>query len=302
MRRILITGGTGQIGTELLRCRWPCDIELIAPTRQELDLSDGDSIERYIDKGAFCAVINSGAYTAVDRAEGDVLTAWKVNALAPAAMAWATKKCDIPIVQISTDYVFDGVKNTPYIEDDPVAPLGVYGASKEAGEQAVRTANPRHVILRTAWVFSAHGTNFVRTMLRLGAERDVVSVVDDQVGCPTAASDIAAVLATITCRLIEDTSAPVGTYCFVNAGDATWYDFAREIFQQRKRAGYSIPTLEAIGTSEYPTPARRPANSRLSSDKLKRDFSVEPRHWPVALKQVLESLSSGTLRNNDQCS
>lgn len=291
MRRILITGGTGQVGTELLRCSWRSDIELVAPTRQELDLSDCDSIEAYIAAGDFCAAINSGAYTAVDQAEGDVLTAWKVNALAPAAMAAATKKCRIPIVHVSTDYVFDGAKKEPYVEDDPVAPLGVYGASKEAGEQAVRTGNSRHVILRTAWIFSAHGTNFVKTMLRLGEERPLIKVVNDQQGCPTAASDIASALATVTLRLTEDEGAPVGTYNFANAGEATWYDLACEIFQQRRSAGYEVPALEPIGTSQYPTPARRPANSRLSTDKLRRDFVVEPRAWSIALRQVLASLS-----------
>ncbi len=291
MRRILITGGTGQVGTELLRCLWPSDIELIAPTRRELDLTDCDTIESYIAAGDFCAVINSGAYTAVDRAESDVLTAWKVNALAPAAMAAATKKSGVPIVHVSTDYVFDGAKDRPYVEDDAVAPLGVYGASKEAGEQAVRTGNPRHVILRTAWVFSAQGANFVKTMLRLGKERTLLKVVNDQHGSPTAASDIASAIATITYRLIESESAPVGTYSFVNAGEATWYDFAREIFLQRRSAGYTVPALEPIRTNQYPTPAQRPANSRLSTDKLKRDFGVEARDWTVALQQVLASLS-----------
>ncbi len=183
-RRILITGGTGQVGTELLRCHWPEDIELIAPARQELDLCDCDRIKSFIAAGSFSAVINSGAYTAVDRAESDILTAWKVNAMAPVAIAAATKDSGIPIIHISTDYVFNGANNAPYVEEDPVGPLGVYGASKEAGEQAVRTGNPRHVILRTAWVFSAHGTNFVKTMLRVADERSVIKVVNDQHGSP----------------------------------------------------------------------------------------------------------------------
>lgn len=295
----MITGGTGQVGIELLRCSWPCDIELVAPTRRELDLSDCDSIYQYITAGDFCAVVNLGAYTAVDRAESDVLMAWKVNALAPAAMSVATRKCGIPIVHISTDYVFDGSNEAFYGEDDPVKPLGVYGASKEAGEQAVRTGNPRHIILRTAWVFSAHGTNFVKTMLRLGAEREALRVVDDQMGCPTAASDVALAIATITCRVIAKPVAPVGTYCFVNAGDASWYSFAREIFRQRKESGFTVPALEAIGTSEFPTAARRPANSRLSTSKLRRDFDLEPREWVVALREVLVSLSKGESESNE---
>lgn len=291
MRRILITGGTGQVGTELLGSSWASDIELVAPTRKELDLSYCDGIEGYISAGDFCGVVNSGAYTAVDRAESDILTAWKVNALAPAAIAAATKRLGIPLVHVSTDYVFDGSKNGPYVEEDPVMPLGVYGASKEAGEQAVRTGNPRHVILRTAWVFSAHGSNFVKTMLRLGEERTLLKVVDDQCGSPTSASDVASAIAAIACRLIEQDTAPLGTYSFVNAGEATWYRFAQEIFQQRKSAGYDAPALEPIRTDQYPTPARRPANSRLATDKLRRDFGIEPRVWTAALQQALVYLS-----------
>ncbi|KOF13394.1 dTDP-4-dehydrorhamnose reductase [Ensifer adhaerens] len=289
-RRILITGGAGQVGTELLGCTWPDDVQLFAPTRRELDLSDCENIVNYIADGDFCGVINCGAYTAVDRAETDVLTAWRINALAPAAIAVATRKHGIPVVHISTDYVFDGRKSEPYSEDDPVAPLGVYGASKEAGEQAIRTGNPRHVIVRTAWVFSAQGANFVKTMLRLGGERPLIKVVNDQCGCPTAALDIASAVAVIILRLIEDGHAPVGTYNFVNDGSATWYDFAREIFEQRRGAGHEVPALEPIGTNQYPTPARRPANSRLSIDKLRRDFAIEPRDWTAALRQVLASL------------
>lgn len=290
-RRILVTGGTGQVGTELLRCRWPIEVELVAPNRHELDLNDCDTIGQYIASGGFSAVINSAAYTAVDRAESDVLAAWKVNALAPAAIAAATKGLDIPIVHVSTDYVFDGTKIGSYVESDPVAPLGVYGASKEAGEQAVRTGNGRHVILRTAWVYSANGTNFLKTMLRLGRERALISVVNDQTGSPTAASDIALALTSIAYRLIEDENAPVGTYNFVNSGHATWFEFACEIFRQRREAGHTVPTVAAISTQQYPTPARRPTNSRLSTEKFCRDFGIDVREWPVALRQVLASIT-----------
>ncbi|OCP35058.1 dTDP-4-dehydrorhamnose reductase [Ensifer sp. LC163] len=286
-QRILVTGGTGQVGTELLRFTWPEDVQIVAPTRQELDLSDCDSIWRYISAGNFSAVINSGAYTAVDKAEREVLTAWKVNALAPAALASASKECDIPLVHVSTDYVFDGEKKSAYVEDDPVAPLGVYGASKEAGEQAVRTGNPRHVILRTAWVFSPHGNNFVKTMLRLGAERNLIKVVEDQRGCPSAASDIAFILATVTCNLIKGKVGGTGTYNFANAGEASWFDFACEIFRQRERAGCKVPRIEAIKTSEYPTSARRPANSALSTKKLQVDYGLSARSWQSALAEVL---------------
>ncbi|WP_046117083.1 dTDP-4-dehydrorhamnose reductase [Ensifer aridi] len=290
MRRILITGGTGQVGTELLRCSWPEDIRLIAPTRTELDLSNCDAVANYVAAGRFSAVINSGAYTAVDKAESDVLAAWKVNALAPAALASAAKVEGIPIIHISTDYVFDGSKDQPYVEDDPVAPLGVYGASKEAGEQAVRTGNPRHVILRTAWVFSEHGTNFVKTMLRLAAERPLIKIVSDQKGSPTAARDIASTIKLIACRLLEDRGAHFGTYNFVNSGEATWYDLGVELFEQQGIAGFGVPVLQAIRTSEYPTPARRPSNSRLSTEKLSHDYGIQPQRWQAALSETLRAL------------
>ncbi|CAN7648002.1 dTDP-4-dehydrorhamnose reductase [Ensifer adhaerens] len=292
MRRILVTGGTGQVGTELLGCSWPDGVQLVAPARAELDLLDPDAIVRYVARGGFSAVINSAAFTAVDKAESDILTAWKVNALAPAALALATKAAGIPIVHISTDYVFDGLKDSPYREDDPVAPLGVYGASKEAGEQAVRTGNSQHVILRTAWVFSSYGANFVKTMLRLGEERPLLRVINDQVGCPTAASDVAAVARMITLRLMEDTGGPCGTYHFVNDGAATWYTFALGLFAQQELAGFKVPKIEAIATEDYPTPARRPRNSQLSTEKLTRDYGVHPRDWRTALENVRRLLSA----------
>jgi dTDP-4-dehydrorhamnose reductase len=288
--KILVTGGTGQVGTELCRFPWAADIEIVAPRRAELDLSNPEAIKTYVADGNFSAVINPAAYTAVDRAESDVVGAWRVNALAAAALAEATKKAGIPLVQVSTDYVFDGSSQSAYRESDPVAPLGVYGASKEAGEQAVRTANPRHVILRTAWVFSPHGNNFVKTMLRLAADRPILRVVDDQRGSPTAAKDIAAVLAAITLRLIADETAPTGTYHFVNAGEVSWCGFAGEIFRQWALTGHKVPDVEAIGTADYPTPARRPAYSGLSTQKLTDQFGITPRKWQDALSDTLSQL------------
>jgi dTDP-4-dehydrorhamnose reductase len=290
MMKILVTGGTGQVGTELRRFPWPHDVEIVSPGRAGLDLNDPEAIKTYVADGSFSAVINPAAYTAVDKAESDVVGAWRVNALAAAALAEATKKAGIPLAQVSTDYVFDGSSRSPYRESDPVAPLGVYGASKEAGEQAVRTANPRHVILRTAWVFSPHGNNFVKTMLRLAADRPILRVVDDQRGSPTAAKDIAAVLAAVTLRLIADETAPTGTYHFVNAGEVSWCGFAREIFRQWALAGHKVPDVEPIGTADYPTPARRPAYSGLSTQKLTDHFGITPRKWQDALNDTLSQL------------
>lgn len=291
-RAILLTGGGGQVGTEFQRLA-PPGFEIVAPGRDQLELADPDSIAAFVSSRPWAAVINSGAYTAVDKAQTDPVTAWKVNALAPAAFAWATAQAGIPLIQLSTDYVFDGSKAAAYVEDDPVGPVSVYGASKEAGEQAVRTGNPRHLILRTAWVVSPHGANFIKTMLRLAETRDRLTVVDDQHGCPTSAADIASALAAIVSRMVDDTTAPTGTYHFVNSGDATWCGFAREVFAQAQAKGLTVPTVEAIPTSAYPTPARRPANSRLDTAKLTRDFGVEPRDWRTAVSEVVETLLAG---------
>ena len=291
-RAILLTGGAGQVGTEFQR-RAPAGFEVVAPRRAELDLTDPDAIAALVASRPWACVINSGAYTAVDKAQSDPLTAWKVNALAPAAFAWATAQAGVPLVQLSTDYVFDGDKPAPYLETDPVGPVSVYGASKEAGEQAVRTGHPHHVILRTAWVVSPFGANFIKTMLRLGAERERLTVVDDQRGCPTAAGDIAETLAVIARRLAEDAHAPAGTYHFVNSGEATWCGLAREVFALAQARGLKVPAVEAIPTSAYPTPARRPANSRLDTAKLTGDFGIEPRPWRDAVSEVVGTLLAG---------
>ena len=286
---ILLTGGDGQVGTELQRLA-PSHWRITAPNEREMDLTDQASIAAVFDAKSWAAVINAGAYTAVDKAETDMATAWRVNALGPAVLAEATAKAGVPLVHVSTDYVFSGQKPGFYVEGDPVAPLGVYGASKEGGEQAVRTGNPRHVILRTAWLVSPHGANFVKTMLRVGAERPSLRVVDDQRGCPTSATDVAAALLTIAARLIADPQAPTGDYHFVNDGEATWCEFARAIFEAAGAYGHATPTVEAITTADYPTPARRPANSRLSTAKIRRDFGIEPRPWPVAMEEIVARL------------
>lgn len=288
--RILITGAIGQVGQELCLYPWPRGVEIVATTRDQLDLANTDAIEAFIANGSFDAVINPAAYTAVDKAESDLATAWRVNALAAAALAAATRKAGIPLLHVSTDYVFDGSKEGAYDEGDPIDPVGVYGASKAAGELAVRTGNPRHIILRTSWVFSRHGNNFVKTMLRLAADRPLLRVVDDQHGCPTAARDIAATLATVALRMIVDPEAPSGTYHFSNHGPVTWCGFAREIFRQRAQAGHPAPDVEGIATADYPTPAKRPTNSILNVEKIATDYAIRPRSWTEALKETLVEL------------
>jgi len=286
---ILVTGGSGQVGNGIAlanRGRF----EIIAPSRSELDLTDPASIETAIASRDWAAIISSGAYTAVDKAESEHSVAFAVNTNAPQMIAQAAAARTIPLLHVSTDYVFDGAKTEPYAEGDAVAPLGVYGASKEAGEQAIRASNVRHIILRTAWVVSPWGNNFVKTMLRLGAERDRLGIVADQYGCPTSAADIAEVLLTLTERLLGDPQAPAGTYHFVNAGEATWFDLASRVFDRAGQHGRKTPELNAIATRDYPTPAKRPANSRLSTAKLQSDYGITPRPWQDAIDDILNTL------------
>jgi dTDP-4-dehydrorhamnose reductase len=287
---ILATGGGGQLGTELQRCALPNGWKVIAIDRADLDLTDTAAIALKVAERPWSAVINGAAYTAVDKAESDIMTAWAVNAIAPAAFADACAKAGIPLVQVSTDYVFAGDKQGAWEVDDPVAPLGVYGASKLGGELAVKTSGARHAIVRTAWVVSAHGANFVKTMLRVGAERDVLTVVDDQRGSPTSAADLAEALLHIAMRLVEDKSAPTGTFHFSNAGNVSWAEFAIGIFSaSRDRGGPSADVLP-IPSSAYPTPARRPANSLLSPAAIGAAYGIVPRAWQAAVGDILDEL------------
>lgn len=287
---ILITGGAGQVGLELQSADWPEGVVLHTPTRAELDLSDVSSVKAAFASAAFSAVINSGAHTAVDRCERETAAAFAANAVGPAVLADATREAGIPLIQVSTDYVFDGSKHGLYVETDPVAPLGVYGASKLAGELAVRSGNPRSVVLRTAWVLSSHRANFLKTMLRLAAERPTLRVVGDQHGCPTSARDIAAALKTIALKMIANANAPTGVYHFVNDGETTWAGLATEIFSLSAALGGPSATVESIPSSDYPTPARRPTNSRLSTEKLYRDYGIAARTWQAAVAEIVTAL------------
>lgn len=288
---ILVCGGAGQVGIELQRQSWPANVRVFAPSREILDLEDEGSIAPIMASRRWACVVNVAAFTAVDRAETEVSRAWRLNAWGPGILAHEAGKLGIPIVHVSTDYVFDGESQQPYRPFDPVHPLSVYGASKEGGEQAVRTANPRHVILRTAWVVSANRTNFVKTMLRLAQGRDSLRVVDDQVGCPTSASDLAAAIRTVVLRSIAGNGdRPSGTYHFVNAGSTTWYDLACAIMAGARRRGARWVPVEPIQTAHYKTAARRPLHSVLSTDTLTRDFGICPRAWHAALDEILDVL------------
>lgn len=281
---LLIFGATGQVATELQRLA-PGAVFL---GREAADLSDPAACAAAIRGHAPRAVINAAAWTAVDRAEAEEAAATVVNGDAPAAMARECAALGIPFVHISTDYVFDGAGTAPFAPDHPTAPLGAYGRSKLAGETGVRAAGGVHVILRTSWVFSAHGTNFLKTMLRLGRERASLTVVADQIGGPTPARAIAAACLTIARQLAED-PAKSGTYHFSGAPDASWADFARQIMA---RAGLAC-TITDIPTSAFPTPARRPANSRMDCGSL-ATFGLARPDWQAAVTTALQDLGAIT--------
>ncbi|AJE45429.1 dTDP-4-dehydrorhamnose reductase [Celeribacter indicus] len=280
---ILVFGRTGQVAREL-RARLP---EARFLGRDEADLADPAGCAARIAELAPEAVINAAAYTAVDRAESEEDLARLVNGAAPAAMARACAARGIPLVHLSTDYVFDGAGETPFAPDHPTAPLGAYGRTKLAGEEGVRAANGPHAILRTSWVFSAHGGNFVKTMLRLGAGRERLTVVADQVGGPTSAAAIAEACIAIL-RAVQDTPARSGTYHLSGAPDVSWAEFAREIFA---RSGLPC-AVEDIPASAYPTPARRPANSRLDCAATTAAFGLSRPDWRRDLDDVLHELEA----------
>ncbi len=287
--KLLVLGAGGQVGRDLTRLAWPAGTTLVAADRAEVDITQRAAVTAAVAREHPDIVINAAAYTAVDRAESESAAAWAGNCEGPANLATACAGAAIPLIHISTDYVFDGSKIGAYREDDPVNPLGVYGQSKEAGDRAVREALPEHIILRTAWVYSAHGHNFVKTMLRLAAERPVLRVVADQVGSPTSAHDIAAAIATIVGRLGTANSV-WGTFNFAGAGAVSWHGFAQAIFELAAPWRGPPPRVDAITTAEYPTPARRPANSVLDCAKIAATFGITPRPWREQLADVIREI------------
>ncbi|WP_424976528.1 dTDP-4-dehydrorhamnose reductase [Dinoroseobacter sp. S124A] len=278
---ILVFGETGQVARELA-ARAP---QAVCLGREAADLSDPAACAAALRAANPSVVINAAAYTAVDKAEEEEDLATTINGAAPGAMAAAAAELGVPFVHISTDYVFDGAGTAPFAPDAAVAPLGAYGRSKLAGEEAVRAAGGTHAILRTSWVVSAHGNNFVKTMLRLGAERDALTIVADQVGGPTAAGDIAAACLAIAEQLIADPGKS-GTYHFSGAPDVSWADFAREIFGQ---AGLTCAVTD-IPSAAYPTPAKRPFNSRMDCSSLETTFGIARPDWAESLSGILSDL------------
>jgi dTDP-4-dehydrorhamnose reductase len=282
--KVLVFGQTGQVARELA-LRVPAGVDLTCVDRLRADLSDPATCAAAVFAADADVVINAAAWTAVDRAEAEEDAATVVNGAAPTAMARAAAARGLPFLQISTDYVFDGAGTVPFAPEHPTGPLGAYGRSKLAGESGVRDAAGRYVILRTSWVVSAHGANFVKTMLRLGAERDALNVVADQVGGPTPAADIADALFTIARAMVDGHAG--GTYHLSGAPDTSWADFARAIM-----AGAALDCrITDIPSSAYPTPARRPMNSRLDCTSLFRDFGIGRPDWRMGLHDILKGLA-----------
>ena len=293
---VLLFGGNGQVGHELRRSLRALGDVVVTTRSGELpegarcevaDFDCPDSLAALVQRVAPAIVVNAAAYTAVDKAEDDVDAAFRTNAEAPGVLARACALRDIPFVHYSTDYVFDGQGSRPYREDDPTAPLGVYGASKLAGEDAIRAAGGRHLILRTAWVYGQHGHNFMKTMLRLGAERDELRVVADQVGTPTPA----ALIADVTTELLGLRDAPSGTFHLTPRGETSWHGFAEAILEEALALGLipRAPKVIPIATSDYPTRARRPGYSRLDIGRLEQVLGRALPEWRTGLRQVLGS-------------
>jgi dTDP-4-dehydrorhamnose reductase len=293
--RLLLLGGSGQVGSEFRALDHLKDVVVAAPDLDELDLRKPDAIANAIAACPWHAVVNAAAYTNVDRAESERDLAFAINAKAAATLATETARHGIPLIHISTDYVFDGRKGAPYVETDATVPLNVYGHSKLAGEQAVAAANPRHVILRTSWVYSPHGHNFVRTILRLARERERLTVVDDQRGCPTAARDVAracrdiALLCASGFRSSPE-AVPYGLYHFCGKGETTWCGFAKAIVEMASTHLSRVPEIVPIATADYPTPAIRPRDTQLDCRAITRAFAISPRPWHDSLAETVHQL------------
>ena len=287
MAKFLITGAKGQVGhclTEQLTGK----AEILAVDRDELDITDKDAVFNVVKTFKPDVIINAAAHTAVDRAESEVELSEAINVKGPQYLAEVANEIGAVILHISTDYVFEGTGTGEYKEDDKTNPQGVYGRTKLEGEIAVQQANPRSIILRTAWVFGEHGHNFVKTMLRLAKDRDSLGIVGDQFGGPTYASDIAKVLIEIANQILAGKENAFGVYHFTGKPYVSWYEFAKAIFAEAELQNIleKSPLVNSIATSDYPTPAKRPANSRLDLTKIRQVFNIEPSDWQVALKNI----------------
>jgi len=297
--RILITGCNGQLGWELCRRGGERGFDIIALDIPEFDITDASQVKFEVSQSDAYLIINAAAYTAVDKTESESELAFAVNRDGPANLASYCAEIGIPLIHISTDYVFDGNKKGPYLETDPVSPIGVYGRSKAAGETEVRKHLKEHIIIRTAWLYGIHGHNFVKTMLSLGREKEVLRVVNDQYGCPTNAADLAEAILKIAAQISEGSNIAWDTYHYCGAGVTTWHGFAKKIFDlARERHSLMVKKVVPITTDQYPTPAKRPANSVLDCSLIKKHFGISPKPWAESLARMIELVISaeGTRR------
>lgn len=290
--RILIIGSAGQVGSELVA---RAGDQALAADVQQLDICDQAAVSHYLQQHQPAIVINAAAYTAVDKAEQEVESAFAVNRDGPRHLANACRIAGIPLLHLSTDYVFDGKQTTPYLEIDPPSPQGIYARSKCEGEEEIRTHLPEHIILRISWVFGVHGNNFVKTILRLARERPELRIVADQHGCPTEASVVADALLDLARRHLKGTPLPWGTYHYTGTPGTTWHGFATEIIDQAAVLGMigRKPLVHPIKTEEYPLPSPRPANSMLDCTQAELVLGLERKDWRHGLQYVLQSLKSG---------
>jgi dTDP-4-dehydrorhamnose reductase len=294
MRRILVTGKTGQVSSAI-QALASSGIEIVAVGRPAFDLADPATIANTIANAKPDLVISAAAYTAVDRAESEPALAFAINAQAAGHIGTATAALGVPVIHLSTDYVFDGTKPAPYAETDATNPLGVYGKSKCEGERLLLAANPRAIILRTSWVFAAQGTNFLRTMLRLACEREMIRVVGDQVGAPVFADDIAAACLDTAKQVLRkpDDGRLFGIFHLASGGETSWAGFAEAIFEEAKRHNWPAAKVEPITTAEYPTAARRPTNSRLDCSKIAEIFGISLPHWSDGMRRCMAQIAAG---------
>ena len=290
---LLLTGADGQVGREIQRLALRDGHPILSLNRRGLDITDAEAVRQVVQETQPAIIVNAAAYTAVDKAEDEPALAFRVNRDGAANLAEAAGEAGIPLVHLSTDYVFDGTSSRPYLETDPVAPLGVYGHSKWEGEEAVRQRLHHHLIIRVSWVFGAHGKNFVKTMLRLARERDVLEVVADQRGGPTYAGHIAVLILDLHRQIVDKGAADWGTYHFCGSPVTSWHAFAEAIVRTGRRKGIldRSVAVRPITTADYPTRARRPANSALDCRKIDAYFGISPKAWQAGLDDMLARLA-----------
>jgi dTDP-4-dehydrorhamnose reductase len=289
--KLLIVGNQGQLGRELELRGIAAGFELTGIDLPKLDLTRPDQVKAILEHSGAPLVVNAAAYTAVDKAESEPELAFAVNADGPRHLADQCHRLGLALIHVSTDYVFDGTATRPYLETDPISPIGVYGQSKADGEVAVSSRLSRHLILRTSWLYGLYGANFVKTMLRLGKQRQSLSVVADQQGCPTCAADLAEAILAVASRFSQGSPVVWGTYHYCGQGITTWHQFAETIFElARPLTDLCVTHVEAIATSAYPTAARRPAFSALDCQKIRQNFDIAARPWRESLAQTLKQI------------